>query len=221
MRIMMNENKANHQQFLEGLVEDHKPRKLLFSPEKRTALWFVSYTILISIIMLIIDQFRPQFLQDFLGPIFTLEMILLTLGSILLAHFSFLSVIPGTLRKFHLTFALIFLISVVVVLVVTKIAPPEGIDYRGHRPYCLYEVFFLGMLPLIHGAYLLKKGLLDSAKKTIGTLAIASALIPATLMHMACTSEPIHALIFHIGPVFVLACSTFLFYQFKQKNKQG
>ena len=199
---MSNKNKGPHSDFIDKLVKDHKPVKPLWSPEKRSLLILSLYPVAIALIMLAIQPFRDGCIDDLLHTFFSLEMLLGAISVSSFTYFSLSSVIPGSGPKNKYLWLSLGSLSILVLLLVKGIyVPHKQVSMLGKRPTCYYEILTLGILPFTHLVYLCKKGVIFFKARMLFAAALASALIPALLMHMACMYDPLHVLEHHLVPV--------------------
>jgi len=75
----------------------------------------------------------------------------------------------------------------------------------GERPYCVFEVFAYATPPLVAGLLLLRRRAAFRRAWAGAMVGAAGGALPALLMQLACMYEPQHILVFHLGPVVVLA----------------
>lgn len=195
----------NLNQKMNQLVNDLKPHKPLLSAEKRTWLWFVSHILWIAFGLWFIQPYRGSFGRDLLNIRFLIEWILFIISSISLTYVSFLSVVPGRVRKKELKWAYFPMILLTAVLIFGLVHPAVIHSNRlGVRGFCEFEIFVFAVVPNIHLIFLLSKGFISFNSKTFFMAGVSAGMIPSLLMHIACVYEPLHILCFHLTPVFVV-----------------
>lgn len=198
----------NDLDFINELVADLEPRKVLLPAEKRLGIIVVSQFIIVTMGMLLIQSFRPGFLESFKNLVFATEFILGTVAVITALYFALLYIVPGAAQKKTFWIGpIVFLITASLIGLGLSHPHPDQM-MLGKRPMCVLEVLIFGILPFIHMLYLVKKGFLADSLRTFVAIGLGSALIPAILMHIACMYEPIHVLKYHLAPVIVFVVIT-------------
>ncbi len=194
----------DHSKFIESIVDDLTEQKSIFSPEKRTLLFLPIYVGSIALIMYMIAPYRENFISDFQSIHFLFEFLSGIICFGLLIYSSYLSVVPGALKKRnHIVFLLLVLFySFVVLMSFSSPALTPSMD--GKRATCVFEVLFLSILPLAHLIFLLKRGVFYYKSNITFYAGLACALIPAVIMNIACMYDPIHNFKFHFMPVFIV-----------------
>jgi len=190
---------------IESLSNQLTPVKVLWSAEKRFGLWLLAHTLWIFVLMVGIQPFRSTFMQDFSHPQFVLEMIMLLVAVFVAGYFSFLSVVPGAVKPERLKLSVAPFLVLILLLLYGIWSPFKVHTSLGMRSYCDIEILVYSLIPLLHVFFLAKKGFFMDRKWTLACATLASALIPALLMHLACMYEPTHILIYHLGPVLLVA----------------
>jgi hypothetical protein len=84
------------------------------------------------------------------------------------------------------------------------IHPSDPTTMDGRRVHCFIETLLVSLPPFSVALYLLR-GRIVFARAGAGLLVgAAAAAIPALWMHAACTTEPLHALTFHLSPILII-----------------
>ena len=73
--------------FINKIVSNHGPVKVLLSAEKRSLIWLTLHTLIVAGIMYLIQPFRSTLILDFSNPYFILEIIAIITGIIILTYF--------------------------------------------------------------------------------------------------------------------------------------
>ena len=171
----------------------------------RTLIFTTLYLLIIGVIFRFLHPFQQNLIQDFSRVDFLIECALFLASIYSLSYFCFSSVIPGSfnykLNKLaFLPFLLLFLFLLTKALFIQ-----EPISQSNFTFFCEVEIIIAALLILPHFYYILKKGFFINKVSTIFYLSLACATIPSGLMHLFCSSQAKHVLIFHFSPIFVFS----------------
>jgi len=87
--------------------------------------------------------------------------------------------------------------------------PAHPVSTLGMRPHCMLQTVLFS-IPSLALMLWLARGLMPLRPRSTGLLGgAAAAAIPAALMQFGCMYVPEHILMFHIGPVFIVAAIGF------------
>lgn len=205
---------------IEDLVQDLKPVKKLWRPQTRAFIFFIVQLVFVTALMVWRQPFREGWQEEVLHhPHFGLQLLFFAFSCFSLGFFALASIIPGRVKRKHLYIALIPFALLLLSLLVSLAIPATNVSMLGKRFRCDLEVIVMGVIPFLHIIYLVRKGFLIFSLNTLLTASAASLLISGGLMHVACMYDPLHVLLFHIGPVFVGAILfTAITYFFTQKK---
>ena len=84
------------------------------------------------------------------------------------------------------------------------IHPGNAATMDGRRVHCFIETLLVSLPPFSAALYLLRGRVLFARAGAGLLVGAAAAAIPALWMHVACTIEPLHVLMFHLSPVLII-----------------
>lgn len=201
---------------INNLVSDLRPVKKIWTPKKRTMVFFVIQLITIFTFMWIRIPFSNNLLQ-LNSPLIALQFLFFLLTVLCTLFFTFKKIIPG--QHSNRIIYIFPLVSLVCLIISSYFLSGEVmILFPDKRGYCEVEIILLTIIPLSHLGYLIKKGFLFD-KELLMTTLIAGTLIPAGIMHIACKFNPTHALLYHLGPVFLITVVSLIVFILKDKIK--
>ncbi len=197
-------SKNNFEFIIDEIVDDLGPVKSFWSPEKRTLLYLGGNFLIITVIMLFIGPFRSALVQEFSSLSYILETVLFFITVFSLAYTSFLSLVPGAIKKKNLKIGILLLMSLIAVFVFKNITTPHDQIHNIHRKYCYLEVLLLSFLPLVQFYYCLKKGVFSYRWLSYGLAVLSAGIIPAFLMHFMCQKDYSHIMMYHFIPLVLM-----------------
>lgn len=202
--------------FIDDIVNDLQPRKAVQAPNKIFFIWTVTNFLFVFGAMYYSGSMRPGWIEDLVDkPQYLLELLLGVGISTLAGYFLFHHAIPGDKEAEEKRRFLPVLLLAVLTLSLTISLFSGTQDTSGHfRMNCIYQMLVFSIPPLLVLLYHLKR----SAPLNlyyVGFLAGLAAIAPfATAMHIACSLDPKHILIWHLSPVLVVALATAAVTQF-------
>jgi hypothetical protein len=189
------------------LVGGHDARPALPLPNRRALIWFVGSLASSVVSALVVQAFRPGFLEQLLQhPVLAVEILSALLLAGLGGYTALLLTIPGERvpRPAWVTaLVLAVVLATTLALGFTNLAPASSTV--GARHFCFLEVFVYGGGALGLLLYMLRKGFPRMTLARRAALGLSAGLPPAAVMQIACMYDPAHGLMFHYGPVLVLA----------------
>ena len=191
--------------FLENLTHELKPQQP-WQPWRITLVWMSLALLLNGLVMVAVQGFRPHFFEDLLNhPLWTLQ-IALGLGVSFLCCLATLSLfVPGAkLPKFLKALGWLFGAALLTSIYFSFSFSTPRHGPLGARSFCLEEVFLYGFLGILSFQIVTRKIDFNIPGWQYTLIGVASGLVPAFLMDMACMYGPKHALIAHYGPILVL-----------------
>jgi len=197
--------------FIDSLVSDFHPNKQ-WLPQWRSAVWLVSFLLLNILTIVWVQPFRAEFLQQLMEhKRYFFEIVSVFLFILFLAYSLFVHLVPGEkLNLFAKFLGIVSLVIFITTLVLSfhQSSPPE--TYEGAR-HCVDEILIYGFVGLLTFLYFIRKIHLKISIFNYMQMGILSALIPGAFMELACMYSPMHALMWHYGPVLVLASIGLIF----------
>jgi hypothetical protein len=192
---------------IKGLVADLQPVNRPGNITRPFAWWLASALIYGCAIVLATGGWRAGAFEAFRSsPAIGLEVLIAITAIVLLAHAAFRSAIPDALprwRRFALPLALVGAWVLFYVIGLSYPAIPPSM--LGKREHCFLQTLLFS-LPSFAVLLWLVRGLMPLWPRTTAAAAGgAAAAIPAILMQLACMYDPLHALLYHLTPVFMVA----------------
>lgn len=185
---------------VKNLTAELKPVKPWMSPEKRLGIWYFTHVATMAIYLFATQPLESKVLTDLAKPHFLFENLLFLSFTMSAAYLAFLSVVPGTKPSRVMKFGILTFCLLMGSLLIGFYSPAREISMVGKRAHCLLEVGFLSILPMVSLGLLIRNGVILDKWKTYLSAGLASALIPAGYMHIACMYDPMHIMSFHIAP---------------------
>lgn len=207
----MTQRDNEHKVFVHELAQQLGPGPiaLQWSAEKRSLFFLLIHLSWMTLVMTLARSFTwpaAGWTQLFFE---LLILFTLTAGFIYLC---FLSLVPGALGKAFFK-GLMFFGACVGFFWMTQVFIDIPRPASQMRSFCEFKLILLSLVPLAHFFYLVKRGGFDTPSKTALSAGLAAGLVPAFVMHLACSRESLHVLVFHLLPVLAPVGISFLIYR--------
>jgi hypothetical protein len=191
--------------FIHQLVLDLKPKRQ-WSAFSRLVFWMFSIISICSFVMILYKPFRSNSLSDlFSYPRFLLEIVSAFCFSSFLVYSLFASLIPSfKIKKSIVVLGLSSGSLFITTLLLSLFTHSPAVSKLGARPHCVEEVFVYGLVSILSFLLYLKHSDYLPSQFHFFTLGMGVGIIPASLMQLACMYDPIHALLFHYGPIILV-----------------
>jgi len=206
--------------FIGNLVADLKPVRPLPSPGVRTGLWYALVVTATVMITYGVQEFRPNFWEQLTRfPRLDFELVTGAAWVLVLFYSIFVSNIPGekispAVKTLNIVLSSLFAGSVITGFFMES---PEA-SRLGSRSLCDVEVLIYGGGALAGFLFLLQRGIIVSDRWDRWRVGWAAGLVSALTMQLACMYDPLHGLLFHFGPAFILALLGGYAIQFMKKH---
>jgi hypothetical protein len=167
-----------------------------------------------------VQEFRPNFWEQLTRyPRLDIELASGAAWVIVLFYTIFVSNIPGekipcAARALNVVLPVLFAGAVLFGFFMDS---PEA-SRSGSRPLCDLEVLIYGGGALAGFLFLLQRGIIASGNWSRWRVGWATGLVSALTMQLACMYDPLHGLLFHFGPAFILALLGGVAIQFMKKQ---
>jgi hypothetical protein len=171
-----------------------------------TALWLGFSTVLVALLTLAVQPFRPGFEEQLLEvPRFALETVIGVIAIALTGTAGLKSAIPGSnapgLTRWAVAATALWLSSYVAGLYI----PTLESTMVGKRPHCALETLLYSAPALVVGIWIAGRRYVLNWPRTAVTIAVTAGGIPAFLMQLACMYGARHILLTHFAPVLLVA----------------
>ena len=187
-------------QFIEDLTSNFKGFQVVRPSYQVAVYWTTASLALLTLVAYLTGPFRPAWLsQVFLSPRFAAEMATGVLTVFFTCWLCLATAIPGRKTK-HIAFlSSLFGSAFLILNVYSLFEPATTVSMTGKRPHCLVEGFAVS-IGLTIGLLLLVRRRAPEGLVLAGLLSgLASCLICATTMHLACMYDPVHIMKHHVG----------------------
>lgn len=207
-------------QFIENLADDLKPGRF-WSPMKRS-MGFLLVLLATNFGILLFEQgFRPGFLSEILAhPRFLIELLSASALIVCSIYYVFSSFVPGMkvspAIKYGGLFSLL-LFGISIYLSFGDFGPNS--TFSGARMDCRQEVFIYSIIGLISFAYFAWTSPYPTHHFGYLYMGLASAVVPGTIMQVACMYSPMHSLDHHYGPALAVALVVGLVFPFLKSRR--
>lgn len=185
-----------------SLVDDLAPVRRRAPVATPTFAWLVLAAGFVTACYLLVQPFRPGFLEQLLlAPRFALETALGIASAALLGAGGLALAVPALGSPWRRLAPALTALSAWVALNLYAFAEPAlAVSMLGKRSGCIWEVLLAGTPPLVALLWLARRrwplhGAVNGLALGLGAGALA-----ATLMQLACLYEPTHNLLFHLLP---------------------
>lgn len=214
--------KQSRQELISKLTEDLSPVKPLGSSWFASSLWLLLSVLLVAAIMLVVQPFRANFVEQLLTiPRFTLEILVGVIAIFLIWAVAMKKAIPGLDSSLLTSGAVIITLLWLSNYLVGLFYPTMEFSMAGKRPHCFWETLVYSLPTLLIGFWIVSKGYVTSWPATGFTLGLAAAFIPGLLMQLACMYGAAHALLTHISPALMVALAGYLLGLGVQRRSMG
>ncbi|MBT3585078.1 MAG: hypothetical protein HN509_09230 [Halobacteriovoraceae bacterium] len=197
--------------FTDSLVGELKPVGRLMPPHYRFLIWALGFSLTSGLVMTYGQSFRAGSLSQLLAINYFSMGMLMGVTALLLAGYAvFCNVVPGqTISRKLSTASYILPLLSVGFFVADYFNPSFELSMAGKRGHCIYENIIYSLIGIGLALAMLRKGFVRPSGKFVYGLTLASGLVPALLMQMACVYIPGHGLKAHMAPVLAVMLAAF------------
>ncbi len=197
---------SSRQQLVKSLAMQATPLKPLMHNNLLAFLWLLGSVIYCLTIIHLAGPLRASaFNQLMTEPRFLLEMLLGFSAITLTVFAAFQGTVPGARNPTLNTIATFAVLLWIALNIYGLFDPAMALSTEGARHYCVYETFIYALPPLLIAGFLARRRLVLEPGSTGFTLGLATGLIPAWYMQIACMYAPEHMLKFHLLPAIIVA----------------
>ncbi len=163
--------------------------------------WLLASALFVALVTHLMGPIRPNAIEQLSSEPRFFSETTLGIGAIALATLAaFRAAVPGTpgrsLRRAATAVLMLWLATYIIGLYSPALEP----SMLGKRPHCVWETLVYAMPPLIVG-FVLIRGLYPlQPTRTAMVIGLASGMIPALYMQIACMYAPHHVLLLHVLP---------------------
>ncbi|MBS3797146.1 NrsF family protein [Pseudoalteromonas sp. BDTF-M6] len=187
--------------FIAELSHHLKPVGRMPDLDKLAMAWFVLSMLYVVVLTHLVGPVRPDAFSQLLStPRFLFETLSGVVAIVYVSVQAFRDAVPGRtsgrLQLLGLTLMLFWLLQYVIGLVAPTLEPAS----LGKRPSCEFETLLYSLVPLILAWFVTRKFYPLHPRRMAISLSLASGMMPALYMQLACMYEPGHILLFHITP---------------------
>ncbi|WP_448549672.1 NrsF family protein [Thalassotalea fusca] len=167
--------------------------------------WFSLSIVYVILLVNLLGPIRPGALDQLMSsPRFLLEMLLGITAIGWLSLQAFRDSVPGMLSRRFMVGSIILMILWQMQYVIGFVSPALEPSTLGKRNLCLYETIFYSLPPIYIAWLLVRRFYLLHPMRTAVSLSLASGMMPALYMQIACMYDPSHTLNFHMAPGFLM-----------------
>lgn len=204
-----NELSARQADFGDQLVGHLEPVRSAIALSSARFLWCGLSAFLIALVVLTFGPLRAGILDELLSsPRLALELALGSLAAITSITAGLELGVPGTVARRRLCAVPLVLFAgwtlVVAYDLIGAIVVDGSTTASAMRPHCFVETMLVSIPPAAAALYLVQSRIVFVPGGSGLLAGAAAATLPALWMEMACMSESLHALKFHLSPILVM-----------------
>jgi hypothetical protein len=192
---------SSRDELLDSLVTDLAPVKRAPDVRLLAGAWLLLSAVFVVAVTHALGPIRPTALAQLQAhPRFLAEMIMGVAAITALGLSAFRAAIPGavsvTLKWLVLATGGLWVAGIAIGLAAPALEP----SMLGKRDHCYLETLLYALLPLLAALYWQGRLYPLSAARSAIVAGLAAGSLPALYMQIACMYEPLHILMYHIGP---------------------
>ncbi len=189
------------QPLIDSLVADLMPIRPFKAGPIALTLWILGWLATIGL-TLATGPLRPGALAQLTStsPL-SLEIVIGLLAGWAITQTAIVLAIPGRRATTWLWLSaatMIVWIGVYIAAIFVSTVEPSML---GKRAGCYLEVVAFAAPTLLLGAWLMRRGYVVSGWVAGAALGVAAGALPGLMMQLACMHEPVHILLYHLGPI--------------------
>jgi hypothetical protein len=191
----------NRENFIAELSQNLPPVKRLPNVNLLAIVWFIVSVVYVIVVINFVGPIRPGALSQLISsPRFLLETLLGVAAIFWVSLQAFRDAVPGMLSHRFMSGGFILMLLWLAQYVIGFISPALEPSILGKRNFCLYETMIYSLPPIYVAWYLVRRFYPLHPVRTAMSISLASGMMPALYMQLACMYEPSHILNFHIIP---------------------
>ncbi len=169
-------------------------------------LWFVFSALFVVAVIHLGGPVRPTAIEQLQSsPRFALEMLLGAGALVMLAVTAFHAAIPGRLRRVNTNLAVVLALLWSASFVLSLFLPALEPGMLGKRGHCYLETLLAAVPPLLVALWWQRRHYALAPYRAALGVGFVAAGFSALYMQVACMYLPMHNLLYHLGPAFVVA----------------
>ncbi|MGD9020372.1 MAG: NrsF family protein [Lysobacterales bacterium] len=193
----MNRNKELISELSSGLTPVSKPRGI----DRLAAGWFVLAAVFVVAMTLLFGPARPGAAGQLAAqPRFLLETLLGLASIFWISLAAFRAAIPGSLGRRFMAGGLVLVALWLAHYVIGFISPALEPSSLGKRGHCALETVLYSLPVILAGLAIVFRHYPLHPVKAGMLVGLASGMLPALFMQIACMYEPAHILAYHVLP---------------------
>ncbi|WNC71971.1 NrsF family protein [Thalassotalea psychrophila] len=191
----------NRETFIAELSKNLAPVKRMPSVNLFAVSWFIVSAVYVVIVMHLFGPIRPGALSQLISsPRFLLETLLGVAAIFWVSLLAFRDAVPGALSRRFMIGGFIMMTLWLSQYVIGIVSPALEPSTLGKRDLCGYETMLYSLPPIYLAWFLVRRFYPLHPMRTAMSISLASGMIPALYMQIACMYDPSHILKFHITP---------------------
>ncbi len=192
---------------IRSLVDDLTPTGGPIHSGRTALLWWSVAMLVTGIVMMLVQPFRPGFVEQLLStPRFAFELGLGLLVCAGMAYAAFQLGIPDIRSPWRRARSVLVLLLIWLSLFAIALFTPElEPSMAGYRQKCYLEVLLYAFPLTLAGLIIVRRWLPLNPAGVGAWIGFAAGLIPAWLMQMACMHAPMHNILWHLMPTVATA----------------
>jgi hypothetical protein len=190
-----------HEQLIENLSRNLAPVRPAPDINRLAVAWLASSAVFVVAVTHLVDPIRPgAYSQLAANPRFLLETLLGVAAIAWTGLFAFRAAIPGALSWKFAAAGLVLMGFWLAQYLAGLVSPALEPSALGKRDYCYLETMIYAVPPILAAVFLVRRLYPLHYTRTAMSLALASGMMPALYMQIACMYAPTHILQLHILP---------------------
>ncbi len=186
---------------IEELSQDLEPVKRMPNVNLLANAWFIVSAIYVVAVIHFFGPIRPGALYQLISsPRFLAETLLGVVAIFWVSLQAFRDAVPGVLSPRFMLGGVILMLLWLAQYVIGLISPTLEPSTLGERNLCLYETMIYSLPPIYLAWFLVRRFYPLHPMRTAISISLASGMMPALYMQLACMYAPSHILKFHIVP---------------------
>lgn len=212
----------NRDTFIAELSKNLAPVKRVPNVNLLAVSWFIVSAIYVVAIIHLFGPIRPGVLSQLISsPRFLLETLLGVAAIFWLSVLAFRDAVPGVLSRRFMIGGFILMVLWLAQYIIGLIIPALEPSSFGKRDSCALETMIYSLPPIYLAWFLIRRLYPLHPMRTAMSISLASGMIPALYMQLACMYDPSHILKFHITPgLLMVLIGVAIAWYWQPNNKQ-
>lgn len=191
----------NREKFITELSKNLTPIKRVPNINLFAFSWFIVSTVYVVVVIHLFGPIRPGALSQLVSsPRFLLETLLGVAAIFWFSLLAFRDAVPGVLSHRFMIGGFIVMLLWLAQYLIGLVSPALEPSTLGKRNLCVYETMLYSLPPIYFAWFLVRRFYPLHPMRTAMSISLASGMMPALYMQIACMYDPVHILNFHIAP---------------------